>query len=104
MTAEGGVTPAPGPGLAGSVAQGNINPDTGTTLTKRTINILKAPFNQEVALHRHHACRRLLKWDSEPRLVVVYVFFCFRHWKQVKICAEAKTFASFKMNKQLLKG
>lgn len=104
MTAEGGVTPAPGPGLAGSVAQGNINPDTGMAPTKRTINILKAPFNQEVALHRHHARWRLLKWDSEPCVVVVDMFFSFRCWKQVKICAEVKTFAAFKMNKQLLKG
>lgn len=103
MTAEGGVTPAPGPGLAGSVPQGSINPETGLAPTKRTVNIIKAPFNQEVALHRHHACRRLLKWDSEP-CVVVDVFFCFRRWRQVKICAEVKTFAAFKMNKQLLKG
>lgn len=99
MTAEGGVTLAPGPGLASSVAQGNMD----MAPTKRTVNILKAPFNQEVALHRHHACWRLLKWDSEP-CVVVDVFFCFTHWKQVKICAEVKTFAAFKMNKQLLKG
>lgn len=104
MTAEGGVTPATGPVLAGSVAQGNINPDTGMSPTKHTINILKAPSNQEVALHRHHVCRRLLKWDSEPCVVVVDVFFCFRRWKQVKICAEVKTFSAFKMNKQLLKG
>lgn len=41
MTAEAGVTPAPGPGLAGSVAQGNINPDTSTAPTKCTINILR---------------------------------------------------------------